>query len=369
MDENNLDNQNQPQQPEQDNVSKLDKIIQNNPFVNMGQARYENVQTQSVVMSTREEAGIQLAQIEAQNAEILRQQKLAEDARRAKKTGVYIIVAFIFIAIIVAGGWLIFNAVLAGQQTVTPEEIGGDDDGGEAKYGRVEGYKCTSDQCEKAADIDDNKIIVRDSNKFYIYNKNSKRTSLTTIASKVYHEIAIFSWNNKTLAVLDPESGQSALYDITSNRQVTSFLYDEFYTDPSADVYKDLANELSSYIIARNGTSYRLVDLSSGTEKVRSDKRVFAHGVYFFSYEVGGTIRAYTDTQKQIAIVAADETVFIKDNYLIVMKPNGTFAAYDSNGVKNTNYSIVKTINKIQSKTRLNTLMSDSSYYRLPANN
>ena len=37
MDNNNLDNQNpQPQQPEQDNVSMLDKVIQNNPFVKLG---------------------------------------------------------------------------------------------------------------------------------------------------------------------------------------------------------------------------------------------------------------------------------------------------------------------------------------------
>ena len=368
MDGNNLDNQNPQQQPEQDDVSKLDKIIQNNPFVNLGQTRYENVQTQSMVMSTREEANGQLAEIEARNAEIARQQKLAEDARKAKKTGLYIIVAIIFIAIIVAGGWLIFNAILAGQKTVTPEVID-DDDGGETKYGRVEGYKCTSDQCEKVADIDEKKIIVRDANKFYIYNKNSKKTSLTTIASKVYHEITIFQWGNKTLAVLDPESGQSALYDITSNRQVTSFAYDEFYMDINSDAYKDMTNLVSGFIIARNGTSLRLIDLASGSEKIRSDKRVFIHDNFYFTYENDGSIRAYTDTQKQIVIIAAAETAFIKNNTLIVMKANGTFATYDVSGTKDTKSDLYKTINKMQSKNRLSSLSSDSSFYRVPANN
>lgn len=368
MDNNNLDNQNpQPQQPEQDDVSMLDKVMQNNPFVKMGQAKYENVQTQSVVMSTREEADQQLAAINAQNAEILRQQKLAEEAAKAKRTGIYIAIGIFFAAIFVVGGWLIVNAIIASQKTVAPDEIAAPEE--EAKYGRVEGYKCTNAKCDKATDIDDNSIIVRDGNKYFMYDKANKKSTLTSIANKDYHAITIFKWGGSTYAILDPESGQSALYNITSNRQITEFTYDEFYTDIASDTYKDMTNIANSYIIARNGSSQRLIDLSTGSEKVRANKKVFVNDQYFFGYETDGTIHVYNSSFTQFLIIKPDETAFVKNSYLIVMKNTGSFYMYETTGEKAKTNDFTKTLNAIKAKDRLNTLLKDKSFFRIPANN
>ena len=368
MDNNNLDDQNpQPQQPEQDNVSMLDKVIQNNPFVKLGEAKYENVQTQSVVVSTREEADAQLAAINAQNAEILRQQKLAEEAAKAKRTGVYIAIGIFFAAILIVGGWLIVNAIIASQKTVTPEDLAGPEE--EAKYGRVEGYKCTNEKCEKATDIDSDNIIVRDGSKFYIFNKTDKKKTLTSIASKEYHAITIFKWGNDNLAILDPESGQSALYNVTSNRQLTEFSYDEFYTDINTDIYKDMAWVAGQYIIARNGTSQRLINVSLGTEMIRANKKVFVHDKFFFGYETDGTIHVYNSTPTQFVIVKADEYAFTKSGYLLVVRDNGSVVIYDSTGAKPKTNDFTKAINAMKSKERLNTLLNDKSFFHIPANN
>lgn len=367
MDDNNLDQQNQPQQNEQDNTSMLDKVIQNNPFVKMGQSRYENVQTQSVVKSTREEADEQLAAINAQNAEYMRQQKLAEEAAKAKRTGIYVAIGVFFGAIFIVGGWLIVNAIIASQKTVSPDEIVANND--DTKYGRIEGYKCTSEKCEKAADIDKDTILVRDGSKHYIYNKTSKEKTLTAIESKDYHAITIFKWGNDNLAVLDPESGQSALYNVTANRQITDYSYDEFYIDINSDTYKEMTWIANNYIIARNGSSQRLIDVSSGTEKVRANKKVFVYDKYFFDYETDGTIHVYDSTPKQFLVVKADESIFVKNSYLVIINEKGSTSIYDSTGAKAKSSDFTKAVNAIKVNVRLRTLLNDKSYYHIPANN
>lgn len=368
MDDNNLNNQNpQPQQPEQDNESMLDKVLQNNPFVKLGEAKYENVQTQSVVKSTREEADEQLAAINAQNAEILRQQKLAEEAAKAKRTGIYIAIGIFFAAIFIVGGWLIINAVIASQKTVAPEELAGQ--GEEAKYGRVEGYKCTNEKCEKAADVDTDSIIIRDGSKHYIFKKSDKSKTLTSIESKEYHAITVFKWGNDYLAILDPESGQSALYNVTANRQLTDFSYDEFYTDITADTYKDMTWVAGSYIVARNGTSQRLIEQSTGSEKLRANKKVFVYDKYYFGYETDGTIHVYESTPTQFYILKTNENAFVKNSYLIVINDKNSTTIYEPTGTKAKVNDFTKTINAIKIKDRLNTFLNDKSYYHIPANN
>lgn len=367
MDDNNLDQQNQPQQNGQDNTPMIDKIMQNNPFVKMGGAKYENVQTQSVVMSTREEADQQLAAINAQQAEIARQQKLAEDAAKAKRTGIYIVIGIFFAAIFVVGGWLAINAVIASRRTVAPDEIVKEE--GDTKYDRVEGYKCTSAKCEKTADIDSDTILVRDGGKFYLFAKTEKKKTLTSISDKDYHAITVFKWGNDNLAILDPESGQSALYSISQNRQITDYSYDEFYTDISGDTYKEMTWVAGSYIVARNGSSQRLIDVATGAEKVRANKKVYVHDKFFFTYENDGTIHVYDSTPKQFVIVKADERAFTKSGYLVVVNDKGSTNIYDSTGARAKTDDFTKAVNAIKSKDRLNTLIRDSSFYNIPVNN
>ena len=380
MDNNNLNNQNQPQQnlPQQDmppqnepqnDVSMIDKFKQNNPFVQFGQAQYENVQTQSVVKSTREEADEQLAAINAQNAEYLRQQKMAEEAAKAKRTGIYIAIFAFFAVIVGVAAWLIISAFIAGQKTYNPDELPPEEE--EAKYGKVEGYKCTSEQCEKFTDINKDLILIRDAKKFYVFNKTDKTKTLTTIPTDEYHAITPFKWGDNYLAILDPESSQSALYNITANRQITEFSYDEFFTNVSDALYKDMTwvENKCSYIVARSGSSKRLIDLSSGAEMVRGSNKVFTNSGYFFGFESDGTIHIYSESQSKIVMAKSDENVFTKNQYLIILNKSNSPTIYDSTGKKVSGTDIQKTITAIQSKKRLDALLADKSFYHVVENN
>ena len=271
MDENNLGNQNQPQNTEQNNnQSMFDKMKQNNPFIKTGPETYQNVQTQSVVMSTREEADEQLAAIVTHNAEILRQQKLAEEAAKAKRTGIYIGIGVFFAVILVVAGWLVVNAVIASQKSIqSGSEIVND---GPTKYGRVEGYKCKTEKCEKMADITKKDILVRDGKQYFMFNTETKDTSLTTIPEEEYHAITPFVWGGKNFVVLDPESAQSGLFSITDNRQVADFAYDAFFMDINSDEYKDMTWVDSKYIVAKSAGSMRLIQINNGAELVRASK-------------------------------------------------------------------------------------------------
>mgnify|MGYP006958233231 CR=1 FL=1 len=84
---------------QKDTTPILDKVLQNNPFIKMGEGSIENIKTQSMVQSTREEADERLAAIDAYNQDVLRRQKLAEDAAKAKRTGIYIALGIFFAGI------------------------------------------------------------------------------------------------------------------------------------------------------------------------------------------------------------------------------------------------------------------------------
>ena len=283
MDENNLGNQNQPQNTEQNNnQSMFDKMKQNNPFIKTGPETYQNVQTQSVVMSTREEADEQLAAIATHKAEApaeetpkrrgrkTKAEKAAEEAAKAKRTGIYIGIGVFFAVILVVAGWLVVNAVIASQKSIqSGSEIVND---GPTKYGRVEGYKCKTEKCEKMADITKKDILVRDGKQYFMFNTETKDTSLTTIPEEEYHAITPFVWGGKNFVVLDPESAQSGLFSITDNRQVADFAYDAFFMDINSDEYKDMTWVDSKYIVAKSAGSMRLIQINNGAELVRASK-------------------------------------------------------------------------------------------------
>ena len=350
----------------QDDLSIIDKVIQNNPFVKPGQAQYQNVQTQSVVKSTREEADAQLAAINAQQAEIQRQQKMAEDAMKAKRLALYIGVGVLFAVILAALVWVIVNAVIASQRTVVPVDVETPDD--PTATGRVEGYKCKETKCEKVAEIDSDTILVRDGSQFYLYVKTSKATTLTAIPSNEYHSINIFKWAGENYAVLDPESGQSALFNVAKNRQVTEFSYDEFYTDIKAEIYKEMTAFEKSYIIAKSSGSYRLIDLTSGSEKIRANKKVFVYDKYFYGYENDGSIHVYDANSAQFVVVNSGSNIFVKNSYLIIVDENSGLNIYTSDGKQAESNDFTNEIQSIQSDKRLTTLTNDKTFYHIPEN-
>ncbi|MBR3322917.1 hypothetical protein IKG13_02575 [Candidatus Saccharibacteria bacterium] len=371
MDEKNLGEQ-KPEQDqnhntEQDNQSMLDKVIQNNPFLKFNQGNLENVQTQSVVKSTREEANEQLAQINAYNAELARQQKLAEEAAKAKRTGIYIAIGIFFGIILIVGIWLAVNAIIAATQGGVQTGSGQEQEG-PAKYGKVEGYRCKTENCEKAAEISEGNILIRDGSSFYLYEIENKKSSLTTIPEQDYHAVTPFVWGGKNYLVLDPESAQSAIFSVTDNRIVTEFAYDEFFYDVKAEQYAEMAWAEGKYIVAKSNGLYCLIQLSNGKEIIRAGKRVFVHDDYYYAYEADGTIHIYTDSTKKIYVAKANDILFTEGCYIIAIEDGGNVRIYNHDGQEDNSADIYEYISNLDNGTVVTVLDQNPSYYRIPAN-
>lgn len=351
-----------------ENVSMLDKILDKNPFSHMGSGGvYANVETKSAIKSSREEAREQLAAIEAYNAEVRRRQKMAEDAAKAKRTIVHVIVGAFFACLVIAAVWLAINVLIASRPTIAPREEKPVEEPEKTELVKVEGYNCANAVCGKIADLDNPNIIIQDGSSYFIYNTEDKATTLTVIPEKEYHSITPFNWANKKYAVLDPEVGQSALYDITGNRVITDFAYDNFYTDSSDNIYKDMGNFLNSYIIAKSSGLVQLVDVNNGKEMVRAGKKVFVRDAFFFGYENDGTIHVYLSSKGQFLVINADSNAYVRDSELIVVYPNERYDIYLSDGSTDWDRSsIAERLEDIDwDLGLLNVLNGDSNYYKI----
>ena len=218
---------------------------QSSVVVQPGLDNLENVQTQSVVESAREEAEKELEQVRAYNEALVRQQKAQENATKAKKTSVTIFGVIIFIVLLGVIAWLVVNAIILAQGPAGPGKDSEVID--PAQLAEIDGYKCTTTNCAKVVDLPDGRIIIRDT-AYYIYDLEEKEATLTSIEEKDYHAITPFYWGDRLLAELDPESDASALYSITENRALTSYNFDTIYRDINDDVYKNQTSIKGSYI-------------------------------------------------------------------------------------------------------------------------
>ena len=235
----------------------------------------ENVQTQSVVESAREEAEKELEQVRAYNEALVRQQKAQENATKAKRTSVTIFGVIIFIVLLGVIAWLVVNAIILAQGPAGPGKDSEVID--PAQLAEIDGYKCTTTNCAKVVDLPDGRIIIRDT-AYYIYDLEEKEATLTSIEEKDYHAITPFYWGDRLLAELDPESDASALYSITENRALTSYNFDTIYRDINDDVYKNQTSIKGSYIIVKGSGNYRMINVATGTEVVRGTNKVYKYG-------------------------------------------------------------------------------------------
>ena len=322
-----------------------------------------NVQTQSIVESAREEAEKELEQVKAYNDEMLRRERAAEAANTAKRTGLTIFGIILGIAVVVITIWLVVNSVILAQGPADPGEKPPEADPDELSV--IDGYKCTTTNCEKVVDLPDGRIIIRDTN-YYIYDLEEREAILTTIENRDYHAITPFYWGERLLAELDPESDPSAIYNISENHATTGYNYDAIYHDIEDEVYKDQKHVLGKMIIVKGSGSYRLIDLTTGSEIVRGSNKVFTHGNFYFGYEAGNEIRAYTGTGKQFKAAKENERLYVKDKYVVYLNDKDSFEVYDEQGVKmGPKDNLCITLRKINRKTLRSTLDKDNSYYNI----
>lgn len=300
---------------------------QSSVVVQPGLDNLENVQTQSVVESAREEAEKELEQVRAYNEALVRQQKAQENATKAKKTSVTIFGVIIFIVLLGVIAWLVVNAIILAQGPAGPGKDSEVID--PAQLAEIDGYKCTTTNCAKVVDLPDGRIIIRDT-AYYIYDLEEKEATLTSIEEKDYHAITPFYWGDRLLAELDPESDASALYSITENRALTSYNFDTIYRDINDDVYKNQTSIKGSYIIVKGSGNYRMINVATGTEVVRGTNKVYKYGNFFFGYENGNEVRAYNSSGRQIKIAYAKEDFYVKDGkYLVFIDKDGSYEIYD----------------------------------------
>ncbi len=329
----------------------------NNPNNNL-----ENIQTQSVVESAREEAEHELEQVKAYNEAMMHQQRAQETATKAKRTSLTIFGVIVAIVLLGVVAWLVINAIVLAQNPVKPGERPGEED--PAQFAVIDGYKCTTANCAKVVDLPDGRIIIRDTD-YYIYDLEEKEATMTSIENRDYHAITPFYWGDRLLAKLDPESDSSALYNITSNYAVTGYDYDTIYNDINDDVYKNQKHVLGNYIIVHGSGSYRFIDLSTGGEVVRAAEKVFTHGKYFFGFEVNDEIRAYTMSGTQIKAAKSGEKLYLKGDELVYLSEKDAFEVYNAAGEKQKKGGCYDVLRKISRKTLRATIEKDSSYYKV----
>ncbi len=324
---------------------------------------FENVQSRSIVETTREEASEELAQIKAFNEEMERQQKLQERRNKIKRTIVFIILGFFGVIVLGVLIWMLVNAIVAVQAPVTPGEDPDPDK--PTQYDTVDGYKCETATCYKVTDLPDGRIVIRDSS-FYLYNTETKEATLTTIEDQEYHSIKSFKWGEKIYLELDPESEKSGIYSVSDNTQVIGFKYDAFYTDINDDNYREMKWVEGQYIVAKLGSSYRLVRMYDGQEIIRGANRVFIHDNFCIGFEQGGERRIYTKTGKQIKVVENGGKIYTHNTtVLYIASDNYMFELYDSNGEAIYEGDESDYLNEIDIEQLDATISKNKAYYKV----
>lgn len=324
---------------------------------------FENVQSQSIVETTREEASEELAQIKAFNEEMERQQKLQERRNKTRRIIIYVILGFFGAAVAGILIWMLVNAIIAAQSPVNPGEE--PDPEKPAQYDTVDGYKCETSNCYKVVELPDERILIRDED-FYIYDTTEKKATLTTIENQEYHSITPFKWGDKILLDLDPESEKSGLYSVTDNSQLISFKYDSFYRDIKDDVYREMTWVEGQYIVAKLSGSYRLARIYDGQEIIRGAERVFIHDNFCVGFEKDGERRIYTKNGKQIKVVEKGGKIFIHGSTVVyVSSDDYYFELYDSAGEEIYEGQEYDYLSEIDYEVFTETLSKNKVYYKV----
>lgn len=296
----------------------------------------ENQDSVSIIESPRE-AEIRKKEEEAKALAAIEAEKNRAEIAAQKRKKMLRIIFFVFCgilgaAVLVALVWLIIVAI-SGIRTPAGDVGGGDDKPTDLPI--VAGYQCKTEACNKVTDLPDGRMLMRDT-EYYIYDSDEKNAIKTTIPEKVYHAITPFVWGSDTLAILDPDTGRSALYSITRNQQVGDFSYDDFITDSKATEYKDMQWVVGKYIIAKQDTNVRLLDVFDGSEVVRAQVRIHARSPFFFGYDEDEVRRVYLADGTRILSSPKGEVLFMRDNKILRLTGNAlkTIEAYDQTGTK-----------------------------------
>ena len=354
---------------EEDVKKATDSTGGNNQDIIIHPQNYENVQTQSVVETAREQAEKELAQIKAYNEEMLRRQKVEEAKAKAKRATIRTVLIIFFSVIVIVVVWLVISALMNVYNPPAPDPE--PEPPKPVERDTVNGYKCNTDKCYKMADMPDGRIILRD-DQYFIFDPTSREAKLTTIQNQEYYNITAFVWGKDILVDLDPETDLNGLYSINENRMVTGFSYDSFIHDIKDKSYDEMNWAEGQYIVARKESQYRLIRLVDGKEIINGTNRVLVHDGFCISYAANGERRIYTLEGKQFLVAQVGSYIWIKGNYLVYMKAPDKSTTYDLYGGDGVKISTSKDaeyarLHKIKSKEFIKTMDADKTYYKISA--
>ncbi len=330
----------------------------------------ENVRTRSLVESPREVSAEELAKAQAYQQELARQERVYKTKKRAEKTGVYVglgifgiifVVAIIFVVVGVLGGGYGFGNNIRGGES---EE--------DKKLSVIDGYQCTTAKCQRMDDLPDGRILLRD-NEYFIYNKASGETTLTTIENQDYNSIKSFSWGGKIYAIVYPTTEKKGLFSIDENRLVVDYAYDEFYTEASNSAYNEMTWAEGKYIIARKDSpvEYSALDLSTGQSVLRASSRVFIHDGFFIALNSDGSRLVYRAGEgSAFLVLESTEKLYTRDGVLVRVEADGGLTYYNTAGeeVYDDNVGFADSLDEYDSDQIPSIIARDNRFYSIPGN-
>ena len=348
-----------------DKTPLIDKIIENNPLKNLSEStgRYETARTQSMIVTAHEEKAAEQAEIDAQQQAIEREREKAVNAEKRHKVIKRFLITIIVIFSLLLVGMLVFIGIRTAQGKdafgflQAPKQ--------EAEIKRISGYQCLSDDCGKATDLPDGKVLIRDGSTYYVFDETTNTSSMTELPQGKYSDFQTVEWGSRTIVMMRNDSKKYGAFSITDNRLVYDFNYDDVYVE-----VEDWMNSfVENYIVAgkEDGSIY-LIEIATHTEALKTDKRFYVSDDYYFAYKKDGSIEAYDSQRNLITSIDSNGRFYIRDGKLVSLQKNGSFAIYNKYGVESKEGEIFTQLDEIEAAKRAEEIDKIIQYKRIPAN-
>ena len=321
----------------------------------------KNVRTQSMVVSDREQAEQELQAMMAEREQAQRAQTVEAVTANAKKTGVYIIIVSICVILLILVAILIFTLIPYLRRPTNPEISTG---GGGTEKVTIGFYECMTDDCKEMTELPDGRVLVKDGN--YVILDKENEESFTTTISGYYESATAFEWGEKLYVHIKLETGVGQIFSITDNKSITSDSYEEVYTDIDDDVYAGQQWIQGQYIIAKRMGDYRMIDITTGREKVQGTKGVYAtKNGYFVAYDESGSRRIFNGSNIQLAFVEGGE-IYTRDEYILAVYYDNNVNVFDKEGNEVQEYGFKGEIESMEWDKRAAIIAGDSKYTKVP---
>ena len=279
-------------------------------------SKLENVKTKSMVESRRANATQELQQLQMLEEQRLAQIRMDEKVAAAKKTSVYVTVAVICIVLLICLVFF-FLSLAKYLRKPTDAEIGGGT-GGSSQVANLGTYACKKADCEVVLEeMADGRQLIRDDG-YLLYDQGKEESFILTLEGD-YADFTEFSWGDKQYLLAKNTEGLGAIFSTTDNKYITDAIYESVISDATDGAYAGLDWVIGKFIIAKRSGSYRLVDITDGTEKVSGILGVFAtKSGYYVAREENDILRVFNSSKNQVLLTESGQQLYERDGFLIV---------------------------------------------------